>query len=181
MGTTWQKVEHGVEVSFSDKGYSGFQTVTNEELSDLHPHLVHVLSHWYKQLSLILNVPWIHSRNVQATLDYWARPHIIESSEHGATTVCAILDVFENGDDTVTLSVEECLTDTVGEITYVTGSDDVDLVLSKSELDAQFPGWRERLVVAEALGEFDTLALSYVFSPSPITPTLPSPLPDSMI
>lgn len=181
MGTTWQKVEHGVEVSFSDNGYSGFQTVTNEELSALHPHLVHVLSHWYKHLSNKMHIPWIHSHNVQATLNYWAEPYIIESSCNGPTAVCCIYDVVERDESTVTLSVEHYLLDKAGEITYVSSTDDMDLVVTAEDLDAQFPGWEARLAVAESLGEFETLALSYVFSPTPVAPKMPSQLPDSVI
>jgi hypothetical protein len=181
MGTTWQKVEHGVEVSFSDKGYSGYQLVTNAELTVLHPHLVHVLSHRYKQLSLTMHVPWIHSHIVNSTLAYWANPHLIKTRHDGEAAISFIYDIVEHTEDSLTLSVEQYLLDKAGEILYVTSTDETDLVVSTEELDSQFPGWSTRLAVAQSLGEFESLALSYVFTSSPVEPTLLAPFPDNMI
>lgn len=183
MGSLWQKNEHGCEVSFFDSVESQTQQVSNEELTRLDSRLVHVLSNWYRVLSLSKEVPLIHSDGIECALAFWNHAVMFTDKlgEEIALADIEDIDVVEHGGKTeVWVYGEAYNLDRAGELVYAKGKSERMVSVELNSMEQQYPGWQKRKEIADSLDAGDLLYDTFVFSKEQ-QPTLPdSPLPDSL-
>lgn len=173
----WSRVGDHFEVMYAYDGGRGTQLVTDDELSQRHPHLAIALNDWCKKHTIGPTRAHTNNSTLHNMLRLWEDPLVLIDTE-GEEFQLAHIDLVRDAyDDVVVLEATRIHIDYAQSIPYVCGTADVHVVIESSKLEEKFPGWQARYRVFQGLDCEDDMLDSFVFSttPQPELTNLPVP------
>lgn len=173
----WSRKGDHFEVLYSYDGGRGTQQVTDAELAQRHPNLALALNAWCENNHVGLTIPHTTNSSLRNMLRLWENPLVLIDTE-GEEFKLAHIDLVKDAyDDIVVLEATRIRIDYAGDVPYVSGTDDVHVVIESSKLEEKFPGWLARYRVFQGLDCEDEMLDSFVFSttPKPAFGSLPVP------